>query len=54
MIITGWPLWLIFFSLKFYQRCIKKKIPDVEKNEMEYVPVKTNESDTIDRPIIKA
>ena len=54
LIITGWPLWLIFFSLKFYQNCIKKTKPDVEKNEMEYVPVKTNENDTIDRPIIKA
>ena len=25
LMVTGLPLWLIFFALKFYQKCVKKK-----------------------------
>ena len=53
LIITGWPLWLIYFSLKFYQKCIKKSKPNVDK-EMEYVSVQTNENDATEKPIIKS
>ena len=35
LIITGWPLWIIFFALKIHQKCCQKPdTKDTKEREM--------------------
>jgi len=43
LIVTGWPLWLVYFALKIYQRCCKKKDSQDEKKD-EYLQVDQKDS----------
>ena len=33
LMVTGLPLWLVFFALKFYQKCIKKTAKDQDLDQ---------------------
>ena len=34
LIITGWPLWIIFFALRIHQKCCKADNKDTKEREM--------------------
>lgn len=35
LIITGWPLWIIFFALKIHQNCCQQKADNKDTKERE-------------------
>ena len=48
LMVTGLPLWLVFFALKFYQNCIKKSQDQHSGTAAEYEKVEKGKNDELE------
>ena len=48
LMVTGLPLWLVFFALKFYQKCIKKNKDQLSGTADGYEKVEKGKNDELE------